>query len=175
MLFIALIASASWADRVPVLSEFPTLGRCNGNGVRLRADTDTKSTILGKLDDGDIVVVLDETLAHGDTWYEVDHPTKNGKAWVFGKYLEAVYEESYQANPKHQLIMNVYLTFGMTPEKAIALSGKPKDLARVLDDWIEHPARRAAYEQKYLESSHVYDQAYCMDRMEEMLREVSHA
>ena len=130
MLFIALIASASWADRVPVLSEFPTLGRCNGNGVRLRADTDTKSTILGKLDDGDIVVVLDETLAHGDTWYEVDHPTKNGKAWVFGKYLEAVYEESYQANPKHQLIMNVYLTFGMTPEKAIALSGKPKDLDR---------------------------------------------
>ena len=60
-------------------------------------------------------------------------------------------------------------------ETCIFRVGKPKDLARVLDDWIEHPARRAAYEQKYLESSHVYDQAYCMDRMEEMLREVSHA
>ena len=140
-----LTATYAWADRTPELADFPTLGRCTGNGVRLRADADTKSTILGKLDDGDVVVVLDETLAHGDTWYEVDHPTKKGKAWVFGKYLEGIYEESYQASPKHKLIMSLYLTFGMTSEKAVALSGKPNKrtrerigadkLVRVTMDW----------------------------------------
>ncbi len=52
--------------------------------------------------------------------------------------------------------------------------GKPKDLARVIDDWIDHPDRKRAYEQKYLENGHAFDQAYCMDRMEEMLREVAH-
>lgn len=52
--------------------------------------------------------------------------------------------------------------------------GKPKDLARTIDYWIDHPDRKRLYEQKYLESGHAFDQAYCMDRMEEMLREVAH-
>ena len=60
-------------------------------------------------------------------------------------------------------------------ESCVFHAGKPKDLARVIDDWIEHPNRKAAYEQQYLESSHAYDQSYCMDRMEDMLKEVAHA
>lgn len=59
-------------------------------------------------------------------------------------------------------------------QSCIFRHGKPKDLARVIDDWIDHPERKRAYEQKYLESGHAFDQAYCMDRMEEMLREVAH-
>lgn len=53
--------------------------------------------------------------------------------------------------------------------------GKPKHLSRVIDDWIDHPDRKKEYEQKYLESAYAFDQAYCMDRMEEMLREVAYA
>ena len=60
-------------------------------------------------------------------------------------------------------------------ESCVFHAGKPKDLARVIDDWIEHPNRKAAYEQQYLESSQAYDQSYCMDRMEDMLKEVAHA
>ena len=146
--FCALIASCSWADRLPQPVDFPTLGRCNGTNVRLRAKPNTDSKILGVLDEGDTVVVLDETLVHGDKWYEVDHPTSKGKAYVFGKYIEAIYEESYQPNPLHKLVMNLYLTFGMTPEKATALSGKPnkrkrevigsEKIVRINMDWGEY-------------------------------------
>ena len=130
LIFCVLIVSCAWADRAPELSDFPTLARCTGNNVRLRADPNTKSTILGKLDDGDYVVVLNETFAHGDTWYQVDHPTRKGQAYVFGKYLEAIYEESYQPSPKHKLLMSLYLDYGITPEKAVSLSGKPKKRER---------------------------------------------
>jgi len=47
-----------------------------------------------------------------------------------------------------------------------------KDLARVIDFWIDNPQKRKFYEQKYLEQSIVYDQNECMKRMEEMITEV---
>jgi glycosyltransferase involved in cell wall biosynthesis len=47
-----------------------------------------------------------------------------------------------------------------------------KDLARVIDFWIEHPQKRKFYEQKYLEQAVVYDQTECMKKMEEMITEV---
>ena len=48
-------------------------------------------------------------------------------------------------------------------EKCIFKNRKPKDLARVIDYWIEHP------EEKYLNNSIVYNQDECMKRMEQML------
>jgi glycosyltransferase involved in cell wall biosynthesis len=47
-----------------------------------------------------------------------------------------------------------------------------KDLARVIDFWIEHPQKRKFYEQKYLEQAVVYEQTECMKKMEEMITEV---
>lgn len=47
-----------------------------------------------------------------------------------------------------------------------------KDLARVIDFWIEHPQKRKFYEQKYLEQAVVFDQTECMKKMEEMITEV---
>ncbi len=47
-----------------------------------------------------------------------------------------------------------------------------KDLARVIDFWIDNPQKRKFYEQKYLEQSIVYEQNECMKRMEEMITEV---
>lgn len=51
--------------------------------------------------------------------------------------------------------------------------GKPRDLARVIDYWIEHPEQKREYEARYLAGGHALDQAYCMDRMEEMIREAA--
>ena len=126
LLLAVLISTAAHADRAPVFETFPTLGGCTGNGVRLREDPNTDSEILGKLNAGETVVVLDKFITDGETWYEVDHPSEPGSAFVFGKYLEALYTENHQAAPLHKLVMNLYLTFGITPEKALKLSGKPK-------------------------------------------------
>ena len=49
---------------------------------------------------------------------------------------------------------------------------KPKDLARVLDYWIENEDLRHDYEQKYFDSSKVYNQKKCMKNMEKMMIEV---
>ena len=125
-LIAVLFSSVAYADRIPLPVNFPTLGQCTGNSVRLREDPNTDSEILGKLNMNDSVVVLDKFITDGETWYEVDHPTEPGSAFVFGKYIEATFAENYQDNPLHKLIMNLYLTFGITPEKALKLAGKPK-------------------------------------------------
>lgn len=57
-------------------------------------------------------------------------------------------------------------------DKCIFKCRNPKDLARVLDYWIEHPEEKAEYEKKYLETSTVYNQDECMKKMEKMLFEV---
>ncbi len=57
-------------------------------------------------------------------------------------------------------------------EKCIFKNKDAKDLARVIDYWIEHPEERAEYEKKYLSSSVVYNQEECMRKMEQMIFEV---
>ena len=57
-------------------------------------------------------------------------------------------------------------------EKCIFKKRNPKDLARVLDYWIEHDEERKIYEQKYLENSVIFNQDECMKKMEEMMLEV---
>ena len=57
-------------------------------------------------------------------------------------------------------------------ENCIFKSRKPKDLARVIDYWIEHPEEKKACEQKYLESAGIYNQNDCMKRMEDMFYEL---
>ena len=60
-------------------------------------------------------------------------------------------------------------------QSCIFQHGKPKQLARVIDYWIDHPNQKKEYEQKYLDSSYAFDQDYCMDRMEKMFYEVVNA
>ena len=57
-------------------------------------------------------------------------------------------------------------------DKCIFKCRKPKDLARVIDFWIENPELKKEYEQKYLEKSIVFNQEECMKRMEQMLLDV---
>ncbi len=57
-------------------------------------------------------------------------------------------------------------------EKCIFEKRNPKDLARVIDFWIENPELRHEYEQKYLDSAIAFDQNECMKKMEHMMLEV---
>lgn len=54
-------------------------------------------------------------------------------------------------------------------EKCIFKTRNPKDLARVIDYWIDHPAEKAAAETLYLEGGVKYRLEDCMKRMEEMI------
>lgn len=60
-------------------------------------------------------------------------------------------------------------------EKCIFKNRDHKSLARVIDYWIEHPAERAEYEKRYLETAVAFRQDECMKRMEEMIFEVHRA
>lgn len=57
-------------------------------------------------------------------------------------------------------------------DKCIFKCRNPKDLARVIDYWIEHPKELKIYEKRYLESAKVYNQEDCMKRMEKMMLDV---
>lgn len=151
VLAVLFLCGAALADPVPTFRAFPTWGICTGDYVRMREDPDTKAAVLEphRLHRDQRVIVLDETLTHGDTWYEIDHPSEIGTAWVFGKYIEAAMEEEYQEDPMRQLLVKLNLTFGSSPEKARALFGKPvkqkresigsdDDITRVTMSWRGH-------------------------------------
>ena len=46
------------------------------------------------------------------------------------------------------------------------------DLVKKINYWIEHPEERKACKQKYIEYSTIFDQEECMNKMEEMFKEV---
>lgn len=123
--------------------EYPILARCTGESVRLREDPSTNAKIIGKVDLG-FLYVLDETAVEGEVWYEVDHPTQKGTAWIFGKYvdidyyLEGIAPETRLAT---RLAWQVRITFGDTLEKAHVLFGKPKKQSKTMT-WIEGLGRR---------------------------------
>lgn len=54
-------------------------------------------------------------------------------------------------------------------DKCVFKAGDEKDLARVIDYWIENEEERKIYEKKYLHSAVAFDQTECMKRMEKMI------
>ena len=61
--------------------------------------------------------------------------------------------------------------FAVDP-KCIFKSYNAKDLARVIDYFIEHEDEKKEIEKKYLETAHLYNQEKCMDRMLDMMTEI---
>ncbi len=57
-------------------------------------------------------------------------------------------------------------------ERCIFKNRDPKDLAKVIDYWIEHPEEKKIVEQKYLESGQIYSQDKCLDEMEKMMFDI---
>ncbi|MBR2208025.1 MAG: SH3 domain-containing protein [Synergistaceae bacterium] len=121
-ILFTLMTSAAWAGFV----DYPTLAWCNAESVRLREAPNTKSKILGKLSEWDFLIVLSDTRVNGQLWYEVDHPTKKGHAYILGKYLTPCFVEECQRKTLTKLMMNIELTYGHNVEKTIALLGEPK-------------------------------------------------
>ena len=58
-------------------------------------------------------------------------------------------------------------------EKCVFKHKNAKDLAKVIDYWIEHDDEKKAYESRYLQSKFVYRQEECMKLMGEMIDEVA--
>lgn len=54
-------------------------------------------------------------------------------------------------------------------EKSLFKNKDPEDMAAKIDYWVEHPAERANYSRKYLESGTQFEQQSCMRQMERML------
>ena len=59
-------------------------------------------------------------------------------------------------------------------DSCIFHSRDEKDLARVLDYWIENPEKRAEYADRYLHSAVAYSLEECMKRMEGMIKDAIH-
>lgn len=119
IIFFVLIASAAFAI------DFPEIGFCIGDGVRLRERPDTDSKILGKVNEGNMLVLLGEIKASGSKWYKIEHPTKKGIAWIFGKYIDT--SRSYNTDTEaYRTLVQIIKSCGVTPEKARAILGKPK-------------------------------------------------
>lgn len=57
-------------------------------------------------------------------------------------------------------------------KKCIFKKRNAKDLAKVIDYWIENPQEAREYEKKYLESAVAFNQEECMKKMEQMLFDV---
>lgn len=126
------VISASLAcGESKIFVEYPTLGECTADRVRIRTSPDTNAEIIGKLNEYDQIIVLREVKAKGSTWYEVDNPKGDGEAYVSGKYLTPAYRQEFQRSPGAKLLTDIRLTYGATPEKMSALSGGNAKLSRI--------------------------------------------
>ncbi len=57
-------------------------------------------------------------------------------------------------------------------DRCIFKNRNPKDLARVIDYWLDNDDEKKLCEEKYLTNAIIYNQDECMKRMEEMIMEV---
>ena len=132
-LLIALFASCTESS-----AQYPTIGQCTGNNVRVRSEPNTASEILGSLNEYDNVIVLDSVKSGRNIWYEIDNNQNLDKAYVFGKYIEL----RQQISPLEKLLIDLKLTFGATPQKATLLDGtyKTRDISRTDEGNLLHIA-----------------------------------
>ena len=118
-LIFLLSASCAFAG------EYPDLGYCIGNNVRLRESPSTSSNILGNVNESSLLVLLDDKIINGKRWYKVEHPTKKGTAWIFGDYIES--STSYDKDKaSYENLVKIISGWGVTAEKARTIFGRPK-------------------------------------------------
>ena len=135
---------------------YPDTGFCVGNSVRLREDPDTEAEIVGRLNEGDRVIVLGEASVDGEKWYSLDNPTQEGTAWAFGKYIDT-YKGYETGTPVYNLYIQILLNFGITPEKAKVLLGDPdQELEDGPLDILEYPDLQLQYREKRLNRVEVW-------------------
>lgn len=148
---------------------YPTILRCTGSSVRVRAEPDRTSDILDKADVGDRFIALGETSVDGSVWYEVELSAAKGTGWLFGEYAEEYLEESERTPSVYAAVstaIRISRSFGYTPERARALFGKPQketkkkvyiEMAgeKLWDETLIYPTHEAHYLGGYLTSVRV--------------------
>lgn len=109
-------------------AEYPELGVCIGDNVRLREAPGTDGKIIGRADTGTRFVILGEVYSDGQKWYEIDHPVKKGTAYIIARYANCgwYYGDYGKVIPTGKDFVEVRLTFGIYQEKARALFGEGK-------------------------------------------------
>ena len=130
---VVILAFSSVSEARERFVVFPGLGTCTGTYVRYRADTDTEAEIIGRLNTPDRVIVLGQTAIDGQIWYEIEDPRNDGTAFVFGKYIVPVYEESSQRTEAAKMIVNILQNYGITREKSDLYDG-PEARRRYSED-----------------------------------------
>ena len=102
-------------------TKFPALGICTGSNVRLRNAPGTDSKVTGRANESDRLIILGAEILDGELWLMIDNPSGKGKAYITGRYVEVIDNES----PVHKALINVRKTFGTTPAKTRILLGRP--------------------------------------------------
>ena len=110
---------------VALAAEYPDIGYCTGNNVRLRESPSTSSNILGNVNESAVLILLGHRQVNGQRWYKIEHPAKKGTAWIFGDYIES--GGSYDKDkPSYETLVKIMSDYGLTPDKARAIFGKPR-------------------------------------------------
>ena len=112
---------------------FPALGRCTGTSVRYRDSPGTDSEIVGRLNAPERVIVVGQTVKDGDLWYEIEDPRAEAISFVFGKYIEPVFDETTQQSELCKMLVDIFQSYGITKEKTMFYNG-PKIEIEHTDD-----------------------------------------
>ncbi len=108
-------------------AEYPELGVCTGDNVRLREDPGTDGKIIGRADTGTRFVILSEAYVDGQKWYEIDNPKDKGHAFIIARYVNyGWYHGNNGVIPTGKDFVEVRLAFGIYQEKARTLLGEGK-------------------------------------------------
>ena len=102
---------------------FPAIGTCTGTYVRYREDPDTEANIIGRLNKPQNVIVLSQTATNGEVWYEIEDPERDSTAWVFGKYIVPLFNETTQRSELYPIAVAVMQDYGINKKKAKLYSG----------------------------------------------------
>lgn len=122
MLSIALILifilnfNIAYARELAIFKDFPAIGSCTGNHVRVREYPNLNSEILTRLNEFDQAIVLSSRVMAGKKWYEVELPRAEGTGWVAGEFLIPLELEGDER--LINLLAKINQDFGLTPDKA---------------------------------------------------------
>ena len=129
------------------VNNYPALGVCTGNYVRLRDNPGTDSEVLAhRANRGDMLILLKGQTVNGDLWYAADNPVDEGTVWISGQFVD-VYSENNNNNLAYKTAISVRMSYGITPNKARALHGEPNNVTS--DTFSADPAGKEMREDTF--------------------------
>lgn len=138
---------------------FPELGVCTGENVRIRASAGTKGKVIDRADVGTQFIILGETRANGKKWYKIDLPKKKGSAYIAAEFVNGWYNDG--KNPVGRDFAEIRLNFGITPEKTRLLLGRPvEERAQDEFEYLTYRGCDVHFEEQHLSYVHVHKRGY---------------